>query len=105
MEVLSAQRALHTVLTRIDALYKNPKQHPLDTRQPGYLDLNRMDLDPPDQLKKKAELIERVQASLNSYADKVAIPAIKAKMEKARDEGVKTPTSTDKGKIFHRPYP
>ena len=105
MEVLSAQRALHTVLTRIDALYKNPKQHPLDTRQPGYLDLNRMDLDPPDQLKKKAELIERVQASLNSYADKVAIPAIKAKMEKARDEGVKTPTSTDKREIIPSALP
>jgi len=93
MELLSAHSHLHTVLKRIDFLYANPKQHPLDTRQPGYLDLNLYEVDSAEHATKKAEMIDRVQESLNMYMETVALPAM---MEKARQEEAKDRVGADR---------
>ncbi|WP_162419692.1 MobA/MobL family protein [Microvirga brassicacearum] len=107
-EVRKVQHHLYTLMDRMDHFIKNPKQHPLDPRQPGYVDLKLYDFDPEEVKKLKEERMERVQASLNVYIDKAKpeiIKAVELKMKELEKENRAAGKQEPSGESIPSPSP
>ncbi|WP_046868777.1 MobA/MobL family protein [Microvirga massiliensis] len=79
-QVDQTQSQLNNILKRLDHLIAHPTRHPLDRRDPGFIDWSIVDPAPEVIAERKQEKMDRVIAGIQSYVE-AALPRIQSQFD------------------------
>ncbi|MCV9938269.1 MobA/MobL family protein [Boseaceae bacterium BT-24-1] len=82
-DLLQARERLAVMSRRLEQLERNPRQHPRDRRQPGYVDPDWFDPTPEEIARSREEARERLQESIMALAESGLAEVLKATVDEA----------------------